>query len=693
MSQIKSNEMVETLTEIAQDQRVSSPLLLQDGDPNGGTQSQISNLEASPPSTKIEPILEKNQPLQAVRSIVFEPSPTNHQDQRPWNTKHLQGIYWLSPFGMISFLCLGIIAAVTHQVYYQSFAGKVVRSNSEQQRSHEAGNFFAWVVQSSLAMSMTFAYIQYLWMTLKDTEVSIQALNAAFAAPTSWLFIFNYEMLRKISVGYLLAISILCMPIPSLFTPGTLLVVPKDARSPAIQPVRVLNISDPAAANFYTYSVSANGSHELSGESMMFLGPRTIIKRLAVAAASTGEILPISPPYVNSSYNIQFYGPTVECKSANARTSAMIASRVKEQMQTMDDITQVLNGYFAYVPDLSDPNTAAPVTDRVQQPSKGSNELWLSFKRNGTGFSNYPVPTCPITEYRVCQLFNASYELNLTFVDGNQTITGLPPRSLNRIDYPVTNFSEASNLAQHSYTAFMWVFTEQLLGTMGFYNNTQTNITTPAKYTQIRSTVQATSLLGSSDLECFFAQHHIVTDEFNVTTFTEDSPQRKQDINFAKNQTLDVLIPELAYNTTISFMNDEVLAPRILHPILVTTTLNIYLHSPLTLLLAYSISLTLALLANLLGAYAYLANKVAHDLSFSTLASTTTDQNLVNMFREEDPGTRGKLPLPKGLGGRVVRFTPLDEGGLGFQTADEVRRRRSLGSAQMEGPSVQRREP
>jgi hypothetical protein len=295
---------------------------------------------------------------------------------------------------------------------------------------------------------------------------------------------------------------------------------------------------------------------------MMFAGPRTIIDRLAVASAARGEILPIPAPFLNATYNVQFYGPTVECSVASDSISAIIAARVQDQMRTKNNVTQVQNAYFAYVPDLDNTETAPTAADRLLEPARGSNQLWLSFRRNGTGYTYYPVPTCPVVEYRVCQLYNTSYDLNITFVDGNQTVSGPKPAILNKIDYPITNSSAPSDPAQHSYSAFFWVFSEQLIGTMGFYNNTITNASNPrgATYTQIQSTLQATSLLGTSDLDCFFQAHHIWTDEHNITTFTEDSPQRIQDINLAKGKTLDELIPELAFNITTSFMSSDLLA-------------------------------------------------------------------------------------------------------------------------------------
>lgn len=119
-------------------------------------------------------------------------------------------------------------------------------------------------------------------------------------------------------------------------------------------------------------------------------------------------------------------------------------------------------------------------------------------------------------------------------------------------------------------------------------------------------------------------------------------------------------------------------SPLVKQPVSITKAVNQWAYHKRNLLLAYSVAIIAALFANLLGAYAYFRNKVSHDLSFSSLASTTTDQTFVDRFRSEDPKTRGKLPLPESLKRVEIKFTPLDEGGLGFQTADEVRRRRSV---------------
>jgi hypothetical protein len=355
------------------------------------------------------------------------------------------------------------------------------------------------------------------------------------------------------------------MPIPSLFTPATLYVNPTLMTDSPIAPVRILDIANATSANFFEYSVPSHGVESTPSQlfSQMFLGPRTIIERLSVATASSGVILPIAPPYANASYQIHFNGPMVQCAEANETQQAAIADLTSQQLvaNSLTNITEVMNAYYAYVPDLSTPNKAGIMVDRLQQPSNGSNQLWLSFRRNGTGWVNEPIRTCPIIEYRVCLLYNASYDLTLTFMEGEQTIQGYPPTLLNEVDFPVLNLTAPSDMAQMAYSAYMWAFTDQLVGQMGFYNDTSTNETTPAQYNEIRTQVGATSILGSSDLDCFFTTGQVIPSIPGEESYTTpNSPQRQQDIDFARNQTLDELIPELAFNTTVSLMSDALLA-------------------------------------------------------------------------------------------------------------------------------------
>jgi hypothetical protein len=105
----------------------------------------------------------------------------------------------------------------------------------------------------------------------------------------------------------------------------------------------------------------------------------------------------------------------------------------------------------------------------------------------------------------------------------------------------------------------MWELTNQLTGSMGLYTDNSTSPNAPTEYTEINSNIENSPLLGSADLDCFFAIDAI----FNPPDKWLDppSPQRAQDILFAENNnTLENLIPELAFNLTVSLMNNNLLA-------------------------------------------------------------------------------------------------------------------------------------
>jgi len=100
----------------------------------------------------------------------------------------------------------------------------------------------------------------------------------------------------------------------------------------------------------------------------------------------------------------------------------------------------------------------------------------------------------------------------------------------------------------------MWVLADQLVGSFGWFNDTSTPNKT---FGMINSPIQHNSLLGTSDLDVFF--------DFNEDKgscklpYDKLSAQRRQDIDLAKNRTVDVLIEELSSNTTVSIMHNDLL--------------------------------------------------------------------------------------------------------------------------------------
>jgi hypothetical protein len=312
--------------------------------------------------------------------------------------------------------------------------------------------------------------------------------------------------------------------------------------------------------------VSANGSNN---RSEILTGPRTIIQRLSIATAATGEILSISAPFLNSTYQLTFDGPGVECENASPLEAQIINSQIQAQVSAQEatSITHEIN-YFAFIPVLtpggneSNPSLPFPgylvsaiLGNRPEQPVNATNELWIAFSTYSNGSSCWNPANWGL-QYMVCRLVGFSYTVDFKFENGVQTITG-SNHTLGKVRYPQVNGSMTSNLTQFAYSAYMWAFSNQIIGSMGLYSEKLANGSAGSPFSQIQTQIQDTILLGSSDLDVFFDREHL---------WTGGSPkcnpigQRQQDIGLARNESLSILIPELSFNTTMTYFSNELLA-------------------------------------------------------------------------------------------------------------------------------------
>ncbi|KAH6713525.1 hypothetical protein BKA61DRAFT_43274 [Leptodontidium sp. MPI-SDFR-AT-0119] len=585
-------------------------------------------------------------------------------------------IYWRSPASMIACFFIGIFVALGHHLYYTSLKADLVGNEDEQQRKLRYGTTFAFVTQVSLVGSVGFAYSQWLWKTLRTTRVSVQCLDSAFSADTQLISMFNPEMWWKIKLGSLLALLAWCLQLPSLITPATLGVIPgtQAINTTAEVPRLLISTNDTGQYSRFEYSAPLlpDTVEGLNNTNNFFVGPRTIISRLSSATATTGQILPIHPQFTNMSYSLQFFGPTVKCGAANSTQAAIIDRLLRLKMAyPVDNFTEQTSAYFGFVPneyimsggEVTDIETVNDISNiRMQQPANtSSNQLWTTYQRyfwNASGVRYTEV------QHTVCRLFNASYDVNFDFRAGNQTISkNQELKTLNEIEYPQDNPFTLTNYAAHSYSAFMWVLTDQLVGSMGFWIDNTTN----RKFSSISTPIEHNSLLGSVDLDPFFDYNDALYRQ-NATTLNKTmSDQRVEDKALAKNKTLNALIEELSFNVTISFMSSTLLSPLVNTTVLRTTTVNVYSYKHKSLFLAYGLAILTTLIANILGIIAYLDNGSAHDRNFSAILGATREAQLKELFSDDDHGI---LPVPKLTKRALLKFRNMDDGGWSFRRTD-----------------------
>jgi hypothetical protein len=366
------------------------------------------------------------------------------------------------------------------------------------------------------------------------------------------------------------------MQIPSIFTPATLTVVPSTETFQV--EVQVPSLDMIKAPYFVVYSAPNQDNYtedtKISTESLSFLGPRSVVQRLAELTASGGIIPPITPPSNHSSYSQSFSGPYVKCEQANSTVTAFIDSLLREKMRVLQNTYQeTTNAYYSFVPSLGPAeNGTSTVGDngititalaepRLQQPQNATNELWFTFMRyrlasNGSVVTDANGTKAAEREFSQCKLYHAMYDILLRFDNSSQTVTKTNITLLDSIEFPKNNLSNPTNLTEHSYSAYFSVLTDQLVGSMAFFEDTQPNGVRAPAFSQIDTAIGRNSLIGSNDLDFYFDTNKRL---YLHNIDKQLSPQRLLDKSLAKNQTLPYLIEDLSFNITISFLTNPFL--------------------------------------------------------------------------------------------------------------------------------------
>lgn len=325
------------------------------------------------------------------------------------------------------------------------------------------------------------------------------------------------------------------------------------------QQVPYLGIAHSANGHLFSFSPSDQGDRFNFNKvvTRVFSGPRTILTLLTAATASQGEILSLPRPANHSSYTLEFFGPAVRCREANSTTADRINKAIAagEERSSTETIRQVETAYHAFVPAVSSDHDIAGQADvRFQLLANASNEVWMAFER----YVNTTGKKCHHEKYyQVCSLWNATYDLTLSWENDFQKVSGVW-NPMHEVSYPPVDPPKAvTEMTRHAYSAFFWALADQIVGTFGRFEEKLLNSSESRYFPLIRCPIQHNSLLGSSDLAVFFDYNE--DNDACQTPYTNLSAQRRQDVDRARGRTMGKLIEELSFNLTISLMHNDLL--------------------------------------------------------------------------------------------------------------------------------------
>ena len=146
----------------------------------------------------------KTSNAESVREIHDEEKHPNHGDSDPHSPK--LGIYATSPITMVVAYVLGLGFALGIHTYYSRLNGTKVGDADEQQMAFRIGTVLAYLAQVCLVGSVYFSYVQCLWRALKNSRISVRAVNAGFDATNSLMSFLNLEMISKLRLASVLAV-------------------------------------------------------------------------------------------------------------------------------------------------------------------------------------------------------------------------------------------------------------------------------------------------------------------------------------------------------------------------------------------------------------------------------------------------------------------------------------------------------
>ncbi|KAK5740520.1 hypothetical protein LTR17_004557 [Elasticomyces elasticus] len=237
----------------------------------------------------------------------------------------LTGIHWLAPTVMLASFTCGALLAVGHHIFYASLRGKPIptepyrpfrgASFPRQQFNTSVGTAFAFFIRIFLSIAAGTAYTQIFWRSFKGVKKqspTLAELDWASAGLQNVFGVFNLKHGRGYPMLVFMAIIFWCVPIATIFTPGTLSVESASVRNPWNDAMARVPQYDFATMNLAAPLTNTDRGPEV--DDWEYQGPSQPLQHVALAVMGGGNILPIDPPSrSNMSWSQDVWGPALTC--------------------------------------------------------------------------------------------------------------------------------------------------------------------------------------------------------------------------------------------------------------------------------------------------------------------------------------------------------------------------------------------
>ncbi|KAJ4031899.1 hypothetical protein NW761_012955 [Fusarium oxysporum] len=544
-------------------------------------------------------------------------------------------LHKLTPVLMTGSLFLGLLLAIGHHLYYHYLDGRIIKSQNQQEWFLRVGTGIAFLARALLSAAVGFAYTQILWRTLRSKSVTIEGVNSLFGVlHDAWDFT-TWELWTAAPALAVVAIIAWALPLIAVITPATLTVQVSDHPNVTV-------VDAPIPLLYYDNMLNFAQFTGVGG--VGYYAPSSYVSRVLLSVASLGSILTIPAPFPNSSYSVDFYGPSISCGTPrNASFAKLLAEAVKNETCCGDSA-----GYVGFVPSSNTMNSteegyALAGLRGAMNYSLISTVSSIDQTANATSSAKLyvVVPDKPASSSYImanksieCSLYNSSYAVNFTFDNGRQNITYKSKRlkGVTSIDAGLNQDTGSSQFnAAVAYIALMDSLGKLLLGSLGISHY---GVMRPTQ-TQIMSSV----LMDAKEMQ--------VLGGVNAATDRSEASE-----SVIGNISMADALEQLFTNATISlFSNSKLLQNDTTAShgnITYLTTQIAFSYEPRNLFIAYGMGVLASAIIVIVGLLCIKSASASYATTFSTILRTTRNPDIDTIVPAAE--TSGAEPLSKHLG-------------------------------------------
>ncbi|KAK4224039.1 hypothetical protein QBC38DRAFT_538687 [Podospora fimiseda] len=484
-------------------------------------------------------------------------------------------------------------SAIGHHLWYRSLDNTVVQSGEHQAWSIRLGTAFAVLTKTSLVALIRIAAVQQMWATLRRKAMTLGGIDGMFNIMHDPTGIFNKDLLAHAKILTVFAIVFWVFPFVTIIAPATLSVESVPSSSVRLMPVPTVNFT--SFEQWCTYEGAG-----------YLLGPGSAISRLFAQVYTSGRITPQDSPFPNATYELQFWGPSYKCDDFADFINTQ--DRPTWDPENPDSPHQTFrDAFFAERPYATFDETTDGDMWQAAAPDYMNNILLVHTVGDG-GKNNI-----------VCQLYNTSYRISVTF---NNSVQSIIPLSIQYLEpaawnHVVGRYVFLANIRPSEYVGYpdkvlpTFHVTHLLLS-----NLIVTKMTIGASGTLLFSGKPTASLQQSALPFC----PDVGTDYFYREYFNDTSACR--------NGSLVRVIEDLSRNFTLSTLTYEYWGePTTTVPVTIQFPQNQYSYQQSTLFMVYGVGFAVTFLCMVMDGIAFKRNGTVSGTAFSTVMLTTRNQD------------------------------------------------------------------